>query len=459
MAVSSFSRVNTLGVTCLKGAIQDIHVRKIIENICGVPENEVLGVDSRGINKFIFKVSTKEKYIQICDNVTDRDHILDEYHTFRVDDISSNGTCIEVSRIPFEMSDDIIKTIFSKFGKILKLQNFFRGMGGYSNLTHTGERLIWMELNCDIPHSIFIKQLNSHINARYEKQPFSCNKCGLSGHSARNCKTDKANYIRVVDLNEIKVDELDIHSEPMAKEVKFKCDECVFESAYEKSFLQHKALHKSNIHSCPNCEYQTSSELELINHMKAHTSEKPEACEERDKLPSSELDDNNHKQSHKESNLKCQKCDHQASTKVDLENHRLTHTDEKPDKTVSIDQVISNKQTQHKCNTCEQTFECVDALNKHSESHIDEILFKCSECAYECLTGDVLSNHLKTKHNVYTCKECDFKGKSQKALSKHVKTHASPGHSQSQKRDCPPSPDSIQLEDSNRNIKKSRYQT
>ena len=380
MAIPDIKKVNTIGVTYEKGDVEDFHIRNIIENVLGIPESEVCGIDLRSSNRFIFKVSSSKRYEYICNNFTGRDHVLDRNLVIRFDDISSYGTRIEVSRVPYEVSNDILVQVFSKFGVVLKCQNYFRKIGGYDNLTHTGERLIWMNLKQQIPQSIYIKQINNFIKVTYENQPYSCNKCGHSDHNARACTIEQHNYKRVVDLNDIMVNKLDIHSEQLKHSELLKCDECAFECYYENILADHKAIHKDSDFLCSKCGFQTSILLDLENHMKEHTGETPTECDKHVQIPSKRLGVNDHRQSH-------------------------------------------NSKKQYKCEYCEWVNIGSDAHEKHMLSHRDEILLTCTECEYECINDDVLFNHYKNKHSLFMCKECDYKCKSEINLSKHTKMH------------------------------------
>ena len=48
---------NTIGINYVRGLIQDWHYETIIEEILGVPENEIEGIDDRGNSIFLFKVN------------------------------------------------------------------------------------------------------------------------------------------------------------------------------------------------------------------------------------------------------------------------------------------------------------------------------------------------------------------------------------------------------------------
>ena len=113
------------------GEIQEPHYDTIIETILGIPESEVLGIDDWGKNRFLFEISSKKRYEQICESFTGTDIPLGEQCIIQVDDISSPGTRIEISDVPFAFSNEQLKSIFQKYGHIYKCQNYYRKFGKY----------------------------------------------------------------------------------------------------------------------------------------------------------------------------------------------------------------------------------------------------------------------------------------------------------------------------------------
>ena len=68
MVVPQLRRHNTVGVRYIQGTRRDDHYEHIIENILRIPEDEVAGLAERGDKQIIIKVTTKEKYNEICYN-------------------------------------------------------------------------------------------------------------------------------------------------------------------------------------------------------------------------------------------------------------------------------------------------------------------------------------------------------------------------------------------------------
>ena len=106
-------RKNCIGINYNVGEIKEYHYEKIIENLLGVPEDEVEGIDDRGSARFLFQVSTKKRYDLICESFTGRDITLETRCIIQVDDISSYGTRVETHCI--SQVDDV-----SSYGQGLK---------------------------------------------------------------------------------------------------------------------------------------------------------------------------------------------------------------------------------------------------------------------------------------------------------------------------------------------------
>ena len=108
MSEHTLKRENTIGITYVVGEIEDEHYELIIENTLGVQESEIEGIDDRGTTRFVFKVSTSEVYDCICEHFAGREIQIGNGNVIQVDDISSYGTMVEVSRVPFEIDNDVL---------------------------------------------------------------------------------------------------------------------------------------------------------------------------------------------------------------------------------------------------------------------------------------------------------------------------------------------------------------
>ena len=176
-------RENCIGIQYNKGLVQQFHYDLILNDILGIPDNELEGIDNRGNDRWIFQVTSKERYNKICENFTGKDISIGHNGWIQVDDISSSGTRIEISCVPFSISNQQLSGMLSKYGEVYKCQNYYRTFWRYSNLNSTGDRILWMKLREHIPQSINIRKTEiSSLYVKYQKQPLSCNIFGHTGH-------------------------------------------------------------------------------------------------------------------------------------------------------------------------------------------------------------------------------------------------------------------------------------
>ena len=379
MGVVSLKRINNIGITYKKGSIKEHHYETIIEKVLGIPENEIEGVDNRGDMRFLFEVSTKERYDHICENFTGRDITIEDGCVIQIDDISSYSTRIKISKVPFQVTNKMLSDALTKYGKVEKCINYFCEFGKYKDFKKTGFRIVWMHLKCQIPQALLINQTQTTIYVQYENQEFTCNKCGNVGHRANICNELSGNYINIINVkvNDGSSSDKESDSEDEADDEEEMDTESETETHEESSKT-------TKIHYCPKCEYNCTGKEILEDHMKTHTEEGISSCTE-----------NRYK---KDNTQKPNK-------------HMQEHTGEKL----------------FKCQLCEIEFNEETELRKHIQFHKDEKLFNCTECEYACKNEDVLLIHL-TSHNIHICKICEYKGESAEKLAYHAKEHSKEKH-------------------------------
>ena len=250
---------NTIGINYVVGEIKDSHFEYIIENLLGVPESEIDGIDDRGNVRFIFKVLKPETYEHICEHFAGRDIPIGNGNIIQVDDISSYGTMVEISRVPFEISNDTLTHMLERFGDVYKCQSYFRQFGKYSKFNKSGKRRVWMKIKEQIPQSLTINQTQTTINVEYLNQPMTCNQCGNAGHRARRCTTERTNYKHLVNINvsnnvidkdteSVQNDDesfidMDIHIEPSQQSKPLECHLCEYKCKYDHILSEHVETH------------------------------------------------------------------------------------------------------------------------------------------------------------------------------------------------------------------------
>ena len=97
-------RENCIGIKYNRGLLQQFHYELILDDILGIPDEEIVGIDDRGNDRWIFQVNSKARYDAICEKFTARDILVANNCWIQVDDISSPGTRVEISCVPFSIN-------------------------------------------------------------------------------------------------------------------------------------------------------------------------------------------------------------------------------------------------------------------------------------------------------------------------------------------------------------------
>ena len=410
-------RENCIGVKYNYGGRQNDHYEQVIEGILQVPGDEIEGIDDRGYDRWILQVNNKKRYDFICENFTGRDFAIGRCK-IQIDDISSCGTRIEMSRVPFSVTNKQLSGMLRKYGQVYKYLNHYRIYGKYRNLNKTGDRIIWMKLYDYIPQLLNINKTKiSSLQVSYQKQPLSCNICGNTGHKARYCVCAPSNYKNVIDLEdghdicndnsnkddceELKGDNfdgeicdtalstmdgnafgIDVHIDPSQNQKTFKCSKCAYKCNYEEILNEHiKAHAEENPFKCTVCDYQCGHDHTLKEHVKAHMGEEQLASDISELL--TDISSSSGKQILFENALKCPECEFECVSKGDLSDHLTTH------------KIYS-------CDKCECRGHTTKALNSHIKKHNDK-KFKCTKCAYNGTSNATLSNHMKSHLEDIVC--------------------------------------------------------
>ena len=368
-------RENEIGITYVEGKIEDVHYEVIIEKLLKINEQEVVGIDDRGDTRFLFEVSTKERYEQIIKDFTGRDITIERGFIIKVDDISSYYTQVKISRVPFKVNNEMLGKSLETYGEVEKVKNYYKAFGKYKvKLIKSGYRIAQIRLKKPIPQSLLIKQTQTVIYIKYNNQPFACNKCGWEGHRERDCTTRKEHFKNIINVESF-------------EEKKFNCTECDYESKSESEFKDHMNTHiEENNFECKECDYKSISEQELERHMKTHN---------------------------EDNNFECEECDYKSTSQQELEAHMISH----------------NGENSLKCNICDFITEDDKKMKEHENNqHVNEIMhegkiiFSCDKCKFLCNKKEDLLTHLES-HDTFACTKCEFVSTTKSKLKTHLKKH------------------------------------
>ena len=295
MVIPLIKRVNTVGIKYVKGERSIDHYENIIENILGIPIDEIVGLGECGKKKFLVKIKSERLYQQICLKLVGETKTVDENHKIVIEDLSPYKDRVRVVNVPFELPNEALRRLLSNYGKV---ENIITGeikegrLKGVMNL----ERIVWMIVTKPIPSSLFIKELDNYLYFNYNKQILTCHNCGDPRHKAQFCRKweytrpeERENATRIdltdlIPLNQTETEEhptgekettetsnnisdirgeddlveeqdiADVHIDPSQKENKFRCAKCVYTCSYESIFKDHMKTHaEQHSFNCQEC--------------------------------------------------------------------------------------------------------------------------------------------------------------------------------------------------------------
>ena len=113
----------------------------------------------------------------------------------RIQDMTTEYKYVNVAGIPFEVPDNVVVDLFSRFGEVKEVRmNFYNvGLKGLA----TGTRKIKMIVKRNIPS--VLKVGSKTINIVYEGQTRTCYKCGLDTHMGGSCSTEKDDFVHHIN--------------------------------------------------------------------------------------------------------------------------------------------------------------------------------------------------------------------------------------------------------------------
>ena len=443
MPAPELKRVNTLGIRLVEGRLTMEIYDKIIDDILGLDVDDLYGIGERNDYKFLLKLNTEEKYEEICNNFTASNISVAPGIVIEVNDISSYRTRIVVKDIPFELSEDMLKLILGEYGKVEKVNRYYnyRLRNSKYEKVKTDRVIVWMELDCSIPSSFYIKQSQTYVYAMYDNQPKTCLQCGVYGHMARNCNTRGDRRSNIIDLSEYNLhdeeedDNVTVSGgdlpvyEPDQVDETNECEICDFRGNDQESLNEHVKTHTietgAMIHidpsqtsegfKCTLCDYSCNYEETFKVHLETHPGEKPYPCSCCGERFATNEEVKLHLLTHsREMPYPCNHCGESFLANNDLQQHLLLHTKEKP----------------YKCTECDESFLTNEVLQYHMSSHNKEKPHQCSQCEEVFATNEDLGKHLlshsKTNNSnkKFQCTECDFFGKNKRSLKRHMKNHS-----------------------------------
>ena len=161
-------------------------VRDALCNCMEIPLDDILGVTTAGRNRIIVKV-VPSLFNDLMKKYEDKRFTSEKLGSFYVKNLSSSLTYVSIRNAPFEMSDEALISLLSRYGKVQNMRNNRYAHGPFEGKL-TGVRTATMQLKENIPSSITFHGYT--ISFIYNGQTRTCYRCGSTGHMIKDCDYD-----------------------------------------------------------------------------------------------------------------------------------------------------------------------------------------------------------------------------------------------------------------------------
>ena len=177
-------------------------VRKVLFESMKLTVDSIIGIQNLNRNRIVVKIISSDMFEEVMNKFEDQTIVFGAV-SVKVINLSKSFSYVSVRNAPFELDDDTIVKIMSRYGKVDSIRNNRFSFGPFSGLL-TGVRTVKMRIRENIPSSFTIR--GHAVSIMYNGQVRTCYKCGLSGHLLKDCATesyDRVNIFSDEDFPEI----------------------------------------------------------------------------------------------------------------------------------------------------------------------------------------------------------------------------------------------------------------
>ena len=111
---------------------------------------------------------------------------MNDNNEFELDDLSTYKNRVRVQKVPFEMEDNVLRSLMERYGRVENINTTYKKYGKFDNIL-SDERIVWMVVEFPIPSSLYIKETETYVYFSYLQQPMTCHKCGSLLHKVNQC--------------------------------------------------------------------------------------------------------------------------------------------------------------------------------------------------------------------------------------------------------------------------------
>ena len=190
MVIPAMPKVNTIGIRFIKGSKTEDLLDTIIHDKLGIPVTELAGLADYGPTKHLVKVKSEQMYDHLVSRYVGYPLRIDNNNEIEVDDLSSYKDRVNISRVPFEMSQETLESLLGRYGQVDKLIVRTSRDRKHRNVP-IDQALVFMSVTTPIPSTLWIIEAQQYMYFSYKQQPQTCINCGSLAHKALRCDVFK----------------------------------------------------------------------------------------------------------------------------------------------------------------------------------------------------------------------------------------------------------------------------
>ena len=169
-------------------------VGKVLFSEIKLEYRHIEGVQNISRDKMVVKFDCHETFRNVIQDYDEKIMQIDAIESVRVVNISTEVTFVSVRNAPFEMKEECLINISSRYGKVESMRNNRFAVGPFAGRLN-GTRTARMKLRENIPSSINVSGYN--LAFIYNGQKRTCYICGSEGHMAKDCTTDMTEKVNM----------------------------------------------------------------------------------------------------------------------------------------------------------------------------------------------------------------------------------------------------------------------
>ena len=171
----------------------------VIFDLFKIKQDQIIGFQQLRSDKYVIKFTNTIFFEEFCDKYEEKIVGVSGEGNVRIVNLSKVFTYVSIRYAPFDMEDETLRNILSRYGKVHDMRWNKFSYGKAKDLFN-GTRTAHMQIKSNIPSSVNVQ--GHRIFFIYNGQKRTCHKCGEENHLAANCEVENAERVNVFDEKE-----------------------------------------------------------------------------------------------------------------------------------------------------------------------------------------------------------------------------------------------------------------